>query len=180
MLAPVNTPTAIGGLLQAKSATLQYYCCADLDRCSPPRYGQRLHQTEFHIPEHYHTVFASAFLSRFRIIPGKLEEPIRLAEGPFCQTIAYWYPSLQCRVDHLFPQVRPRQMNIFEGRFLLLVPHRHRQLSLERAWWSWVGQVNGRDDDASRSDLCRPSLPRRDHQLRGMAVFSVPTEPAHS
>jgi hypothetical protein len=123
MLAPVNTPTAIGGLLQAKSATLQYYCCADLDRCSPPRYGQRLHQTEFHIPEHYHTVFASAFLSRFRIILGKLEEPIRLAEGPFCRTIAYWYPSLQCRVDHLFPQVRPRQMNIFEGRFLLLVPH---------------------------------------------------------
>jgi hypothetical protein len=37
---------------------------------------------------------------------------------------------------------------------------RHRQVSRERAWWSWVGQVNGRDDDASRSDLCRPSLPR--------------------
>ena len=47
------------------------------------------------------------------------------------------------------------------------------------AWWSRVGQVNGRDDDASRSDLCRPSLPRRDHQLRGIALSSVPIEPAH-
>ena len=47
-------------------------------------------------------------------------------------------------------------------RFGLLryVWHRHRQVSRERSWWSRVGQVNGRDDDASRSDLCRPSLPR--------------------
>ena len=42
-----------------------------------------------------------------------------------------------------------------------------------------VGWVNRPDDDASRSDLRRPSLPRRDHQLRGVAVFSVPVEPAH-
>src|SRR5437763_11090585 len=47
------------------------------------------------------------------------------------------------------------------------------------AWWSRVGRVNGRDDDASRSDLHRPSLPRRDHQLRCMALFSVSLEPAH-
>jgi hypothetical protein len=38
--------------------------------------------------------------------------------------------------------------------------HRHRQVSQEQAWWSRVGQVNGRDADALRSDLCRPSLPR--------------------
>src|SRR5207248_10093057 len=40
---------------------------------------------------------------------------------------------------------------------------------------SRVARVNGRDDDdGSRPDLCRLSLPRGDHQLRGMAVFSVP------
>src|SRR5438477_11347793 len=45
---------------------------------------------------------------------------------------------------------------------------------------SRVARVNGRDDDdGSRPDLCRLSLPRGDHQLRGMAVFSVPVEPAH-
>jgi len=42
-----------------------------------------------------------------------------------------------------------------------------------------VGRVDGRDDEASRPDLRRPSLPRRDHQLRDMAVFSVSVEPAH-
>ena len=36
---------------------------------------------------------------------------------------------------------------------------RHRQVSREGAWWNRVGQVNGRDDDASRPDLGRPSLP---------------------
>jgi hypothetical protein len=39
----------------------------------------------------------------------------------------------------------------------------HRQVDRERAWWSRVGQVNWRDDDVSRSDLRRPSLPRRDY-----------------
>ena len=69
MLAPVNTPSASGGLPQAQSATLQHYCCAGLDRCSPPRCGQRLRQTEFHIPEHYRAVFASGLplLVRFQL-----------------------------------------------------------------------------------------------------------------
>src|SRR5438477_9016490 len=45
---------------------------------------------------------------------------------------------------------------------------------------SRVAGVNGRDDDdGSRPDLRWLSLPRGDHQLRGMAVFSVPVEPAH-
>jgi Insertion element 4 transposase N-terminal len=35
----------------------------------------------------------------------------------------------------------------------------HRQVSRERAWWSWVGQVNGRDDNASRPNLHRLSIP---------------------
>ena len=35
----------------------------------------------------------------------------------------------------------------------------HRQVSRERAWWSRVGQVNGRDDDASRPNLRRLSIP---------------------
>jgi hypothetical protein len=44
---------------------------------------------------------------------------------------------------------------------------------------SRVARVNGRDDDdGSRPDLRWLSLPRGDHQLRGMAVFSVPVEPA--
>jgi hypothetical protein len=41
---------------------------------------------------------------------------------------------------------------------------------------SRVGRIDGRDDDASRPDLRRPSLPRRDHQLR---CILVPVEPAH-
>src|SRR5271156_5240840 len=45
---------------------------------------------------------------------------------------------------------------------------------------SRVGRVNGwDDDDGSRPDLRWLSLPRGDHQLRGVAVFSVPVEPAH-
>jgi hypothetical protein len=35
----------------------------------------------------------------------------------------------------------------------------HRQVSRERAWWSRVGQVNGQDDDASRPNLRRLSIP---------------------
>jgi multidrug efflux pump subunit AcrB len=53
------------------------------------------------------------------------------------------------------------------------------KLAESRLGRSRVGRVNGRDDDGSRPDLCRLSLPRGDHQLRGMAVFSVPVEPAH-
>ena len=34
------------------------------------------------------------------------------------------------------------------------------KLAESRLGWSWVGRVNGRDDDASRPDLRRPSLPR--------------------
>src|SRR5436305_12995088 len=54
------------------------------------------------------------------------------------------------------------------------------QLAESELGRSRVARVNGRDDDdGSRPDLCRLSLPRGDHQLRGMAVFSVPVEPAH-
>src|SRR6202030_2236766 len=53
------------------------------------------------------------------------------------------------------------------------------KLAESRLGKSRVGRVKGRDEDASRPDLRRPSLPRWDHQLRGMAVFSVPVEPAH-
>jgi hypothetical protein len=74
MPVPVNTPSASGGLPQPKSAMSQHYCCAGLHRCSPSQCGQRLRQTEFRIPEHYHTVFASGFLSPVRMILGKLEE----------------------------------------------------------------------------------------------------------
>ena len=52
------------------------------------------------------------------------------------------------------------------------------KLAESRLGREWGGWVDGRDDDASRPDLRRPSLPRCDHQLGDMAVFPVPVEPA--
>jgi hypothetical protein len=52
------------------------------------------------------------------------------------------------------------------------------KLSGAAVWRSRGGQVSIWND-ASRSALCWLSLPRRTHQLRGLAVFPVPIEPAH-
>src|SRR5689334_8203739 len=56
---------------------------------------------------------------------------------------------------------------------------RHRQVEDPLGWRSRGGRISGPDDDAPRPALCRLSLPRRAHQLCGLAVFPVPIELAH-
>src|SRR3954452_14613860 len=60
-----------------------------------------------------------------------------------------------------------------------LVLIRHRQVERHLVWRAVGGQVFVPDDDAPRPDLCRLSLSCRAHQLRGVALFPLPVEPAH-
>ena len=53
---------------------------------------------------------------------------------------------------------------------------RHRQVERPPAWRSRGGQIFVPDGDAPRPALRRLSLPRRAHQLCGLAVFPVPAE----
>jgi len=55
-------------------------------------------------------------------------------------------------------------------------PDRHRQVERPPAWRSRGGQIFVPDDDAPRPALRWLSLPRRAHQLCGLAVFPVPVE----
>jgi len=53
------------------------------------------------------------------------------------------------------------------------------KLSGVRLGGAGVVQISVPDDDAPRPALRWLSLPRRDHQLCGLAVFPVPVKPAH-
>src|SRR4051812_7443897 len=62
---------------------------------------------------------------------------------------------------------------VSDGGFFMRGLARHRQVEDPLGWRSRGSRISDPDDDASRPDLCRLSLSRRAHQLRGVAVFPL-------
>jgi RimJ/RimL family protein N-acetyltransferase len=105
-----------------------------------------------------------AWLDAACAIPDRLYHAIRdNAQGQAVGVAVYqnWVPAMgTVEIGGLvFSPRLQRRPAATEAMYLMMRRGQHRQVSREQAWWSRVGQVNGQDDDTSRPNLRRLSIP---------------------